>query len=113
MKDKDRECVAGEEVGVGGSDGDASTQVHAERRSPSVAKDAEMAEIAELQDAGIGVVLCCGRMLRWRRERGSAVYETECGSCGRSYAMDAGYDYYERDEEEPGESYGRYAGRAG
>ncbi len=47
------------------------------------------------------------------RERGSAVCDTECENCERSYAMDPRYDYSESDEKEPGESYGRYEGRAG
>ena len=43
----------------------------------------------------------------WRRERGSAVYESECKNRGRSCAMDARYDYFEEDEDDMGESYGR------
>jgi len=41
-----------------------------------------------------------------------AICETECEGCGNGYAMDRGYDYYEEDEEDTGESYGRYVGRA-
>jgi len=41
-----------------------------------------------------------------------ALFKAECEDRGRSYAMDAMYDYFEEDEEDPGEIYGRYAGRA-
>ncbi len=42
---------------------------------------------AVLKEAGIGIILCCGRKLRWQREKGSAVFEADCDNCGTSYAM--------------------------
>ena len=77
-----------------------------EKESPKEARDAE--ELAGFQEAGMGIVICCGRKLSWWREKGSAVFEAECGNCGTSYAMDPGYDYFEFDEEDPGESHGRF-----
>ncbi len=69
-------------------------------------------ELVGLRETGIGIPVCCGRKLSWWKERGSAVFEAECMNCGTSYAMDRGYDYFEIDEEDPGESYGRFVRRA-
>ena len=59
---------------------------------------------------GVGLVICCGGRLRWR-ERGNVMFETKCASCGRNYALGAGYGCYEADEEDSGKLCGRFVGR--
>jgi len=90
------------------ADGIDSRQSASEGRK----EDFDAEEMTRFDELGIGVLVCCRKKLSWFREKGSAVFEAECENCGTSYAMDPGYDYFEADEGDPGETYGRFVRRA-